>query len=277
MTTYRERLTEHELRAEIVRISRLLWEKGFVAATDGNVSARLGSNRILITPSGFSKGFIKPEQLIITDMDGKLISSYERGRKDLRPSSEMPLHLEAYRQRPDVHAVVHAHPPITVALTIAGIPLARCVLPEVVVSLGNIPTTAYATPGTSEGAGVVRDLIRTHDALVLDHHGAVTVGKTVFGAYMNMEKVEHTAEITVVARQLGQVNLLPPEEVRKLVEKRRQALGLPAIYESEFCALCGACGKGEDSGSEGSFTGGLDTGEISRLVAQAVVREMGTE
>ena len=277
MTTYRERLTEHELRAEIVRISRLLWEKGFVAATDGNVSARLGGNRILITPSGFSKGFIKPEQLIITDMDGKIIPSYERGSGDLRASSEMPLHLEAYRQRPDVQAVVHAHPPITVALTIAGISLARCVLPEVLVSLGSIPTTAYATPGTPEGAGVVRELIRTHDALVLDHHGAVTVGKTVFDAYMKMEKVEHTAEITVAARQLGQVNLLPPEEVRKLVEKRRQALGLPATYESEFCALCGACGKGEDSSSEGSSTGGLDTGEISRLVAQAVAREMGTE
>jgi L-fuculose-phosphate aldolase len=275
LTTYRDRMTEHELRAEIVRVSRLLWEKGLVAATDGNVSARLGSDRIIITPSGFSKGFIKPEHLIVTDMDGKLIPSYERGRRDLRPSSEMPLHLEAYRQRPDVQAVVHAHPPITVAFTIAGISLAQCVLPEVVVSLGSIQTTAYATPGTPEGAGVVRDLIRTHDALVLDHHGAVTVGKTVFDAYMKMEKVEHTAEITMAARQLGQVNLLPIEEVRKLVEKRRQALGLPATYESEFCALCGACGKGEDGSSDESSVADLDTDEIAHLVIQAVAREMG--
>lgn len=277
MTTYAERLTEHELRAEIVRASRLLWEKGYVAATDGNVSARLGNHKIIITPSGLSKGFVKPEQLIVTDMDGKIIPSYERDSRSLRPSSEMPLHLEAYRQRPDVQAVVHAHPPITVAFTIAGVSLALCVLPEVVVSLGFIPTTAYATPGTPEGAGVVRELIRAHDALVLDHHGAVTVGKTVFDAYMKMEKVEHTAEITMAARQLGQVNLLPPEEVRKLVEKRRKALGLPATYECEFCVLCGACGKGEDSGIEGPSAAMLDTDEIARLVAQAVAREVGTE
>ena len=277
MTTYAQRLTEHELRAEIVRISRLLWERGFVAATDGNVSARLGEDKVIITPSGFSKGFIKPEQLIVTDMDGKLIPSYARGNRGLRPSSETPLHLEVYRQRADVQAVVHAHPPITVAFTIAGISLAQCVLPEVVVSLGSIPTTAYAMPGSPEGAEVIRELVRTHDALVLDHHGAVTVGKTVFEAYMKMEKVEHTAEITMAARQLGQVNVLPPEEVRRLVERRRAALGLPATYESEFCVLCGACGKGSGDSAEEESARSAGFDEIAQLVKEAVARELGSK
>jgi len=276
LASYNERLQEHELRGEIVRVSRLLWEKGFVAATDGNVSARVGGNRIIITPSGFSKGFIDPEQLIVTDLDGKVIPSFERARKGLRPSSEIPMHLEIYRQRDDVQAVVHAHPPVTVAFTIAGISLAQCVLPEVIVSLGSIRTTAYATPASPEGSEVVRELIRSHDALILDHHGAVTVGKSVFEAYMKMEKVEHTAMITLAARQLGEVNLLPQDEVRKLIEKRREKLGLPATYESEFCAECGACGKGEDAGEGEPSQTSLDRSEIAEIVARAVARELGT-
>ena len=275
MTSYSDRLQEYELRKEIVRVSRLLWEKGFVAATDGNVSARLGRNRIIITPSGFSKGFIDPDQLIVTDMNGKILPSYERASKGLRPSSEILLHLEAYRQRPDVQAVVHAHPPVTVAFTIAGVSLAQCLLPEVIVSLGSIRTTAYATPASPEGPEVIRDLIRDHDALILDHHGAVTVGKSVFDAYLKMEKVEHTAAITMAARQLGDVNLLPQEEVRKLVAIRRQKLGLPATYESEFCALCGACGKSESNGDDASPGAAPDSGEIAALVAKAVARELG--
>jgi L-fuculose-phosphate aldolase len=276
LTSYNDRLQEHELRKEIIRVSRLLWEKGFVAATDGNVSARLANNRILITPSGFSKGFIEPDQLIITDMEGKILPSYERETRGLRPSSEIPLHLEAYRQRPDVQAVVHAHPPVTVAFTIAGISLAQCVLPEVVVSLGSIRTTAYATPASTEGPEVIRDLIRTHDALILDHHGAVTVGNSVFDAYLKMEKVEHTAIITMTARQLGEVNLLPQEEVRKLVAMRRQKLGLPATYESEFCVLCGACGKSESGADDASFNATPNSGEIADLVAKAIAKELGT-
>lgn len=243
MSTYAERQQEAELRTEVVRIGRLLWERGFVAASDGNVSVRLGRDRLLATPSGFSKGFLSASDIVLCNLEGQSVySSYQRGER-CEPSSEILLHLEVYRQRPDVQAVVHAHPPITLAFTIAGISLAQCVLPEVVVNLGQIPTTAYATPSTAEGPEVIRELIRDHDALVLDRHGSVTVGGSLFEAYMKLEKVEHLAQVTLAARQLGQVGLLPQEEVRKLVEMRRQKLGLPPDYQGPGCVNCGACGR----------------------------------
>ena len=137
MTTYNLQKKEEGLREEIIRVCRLVYQKGYVAATDGNVSARLNDQYILATPSGFSKGFIEPTELIVVDMDGRQVDDYRhRAQRGLRVTSEILLHLEVYRQRPDVEAVVHAHPPITVALSIAGIPIAKCLLPEVVLSLG---------------------------------------------------------------------------------------------------------------------------------------------
>jgi L-fuculose-phosphate aldolase len=271
LTTYAERQQEAELRAEVVRIGRLLWEKGFIAASDGNLSVRLGRDRMLATPSGLSKGFLAESDVVLCNLEGQpLYSSYQRGEK-CNPSSEILLHLEVYRQRPDVQAVVHAHPPLAIAFTIAGISLAECVLPEVVVNLGQIPTTAYATPSTAEGPEVVRELIRSHDALILDRHGTVTVGATLFEAYMKLEKVEHLAQVTLAARQLGRVGLLPQEEVRKLVEMRRQKLGLPPDYTGPGCVNCGACGRETDVDSTGSD---VSDAELVRRVAEAVAREV---
>lgn len=264
MNAYRAQQREQDLREELVHVGRLLWEKGLIAATDGNISARLDDERILTTPSGLSKGFMKPEQMVITDMTGRKLNIHDPGSRGLEPSSELLMHLEVYRQRPDVGAVVHAHPPITTAFTIAGISLAQCVLPEVVMTLGSILTTQYATPSSAQGAEVVRELIRTHDALVLDRHGAITVGKTPTEAYTKMEKVEHTALVTLTARQLGRVGLLPPEEVRKLTAWRRQKLGLPAEYGGEGCVKCGACGRESEQEESTSM---VDE-EITRLVAR---------
>jgi L-fuculose-phosphate aldolase len=259
------------VRAEVVRIGRLLWEKGFIAASDGNLSVRLGSDRLLATPSGLSKGFLAESDVVLCNLEGQaLYSSYQRGAK-CRPSSEILLHLEVYQQRPDVRAVVHAHPPVAIAFTIAGISLAQCVLPEVVVNLGQIPTTAYATPSTAEGPEVIRELIRSHDALILDRHGTVTVGETLFDAYMKLEKVEHLAQVTLAARQLGRVGLLPQEEVRKLVEMRRQMLGLPADYSGPGCVNCGACGRETDTSSPGHD---VSDAEMVRRVAEIVAREV---
>ncbi len=272
MTTYTERQQEAELRAEVVRICRLLWEKGFVAASDGNVSVRLGQDRLLATPSGFSKGFLSASDVVLCNLEGHSVySSYQRVER-CRPSSEILLHLEVYRQRPDVRAVVHAHPPIAIAFTIAGISLAQCVLPEVVVNLGRIPTTAYATPSTAEGPQVIRELIREHDAVILDRHGSVTVGESLFDAYMKLEKVEHLAQVTLAARQLGRVGLLPQEEVRKLVEMRRQKLGLPPDYQGPGCVNCGACGR---ETTDRAFHA-VDTSddELVRRVAEIVAREV---
>jgi L-fuculose-phosphate aldolase len=157
-----------------------------------------------------------------------------------------------------------------IAFTIAGISLTQCVLPEVVINLGSIPTTAYATPSSPEGPLVIRELIRDHDALIIDRHGSVTVGPSLFEAYMKLEKIEHLAHVTLAARQLGRVSELPLEEVRKLVAARRKALGLPPEYEGPGCVNCGACGK---SGKAASADNDSDE-ELVRRVTETVLREV---
>ena len=247
------RLTEHELRQEMVRVGRLLWERGYVAATDGNLSARLGSDRLLATASGLSKGFLTTNDLVMLRLDGSPISSF-RGRAK-RPSSELSMHLEVYQQRPDVHAVVHAHPPMATAFSIAGVSLARCVIPEVIVTLGSIHTTEYATPGTGEVSESIRPSIKDYDAIILTHHGSLTVGRSLWEAYLRLEKVEHTAQITLAAQQLGRVQTLSPEAVEKLAAKRRELLQREG---RDLCEGCSVCLLGDDyvpsAGSLGSET-----------------------
>ena len=268
MASYQDRQREESARQEIVRVCRLLWERGYVAATDGNVSVRLGPDRILTTPTGLSKAFLEPEQLVLTDLNGVPLPERQQTCKGLKPSSEQRIHCECYRRRPDIGAVVHAHPPIAVAFTIAGISLAGCVLPEVVLTLGQIPTTPYATPTSAEGPQVVRDLIGKFDALILDRHGTVTVGKTAFDAYLKLEKVEHAAQVTLAARQLGEVQTLPPEEVRRLTAIRRQTLGLPPEYEGDGCVQCGACGRTKTPSPEGEDA-------LVERITKAILRELG--
>jgi L-fuculose-phosphate aldolase len=232
------RATEHELRQEMVRIGRLMWERGYLAATDGNLSTRLGSDRLLVTPSGSSKGFLSTDDLMVIRLDGEPVSRFTHSSRDAKPSSEILMHLEVYRQRPDVSAVVHAHPPLATAFSIAGVSLARCVLPEVIVTLGGIPTTDYATPGTLEVPETIERLIQDYDAIILAHHGSLTVGQTLWEAYLRLEKVEHTAEITFAAQQLGQVSSLSPEAVSKLTEMRREWLQRQGRDLCEGCAVC---------------------------------------
>ena len=235
---------EPQLRQEIVRIGRLMYEKGFISASDGNISARLSPDRILITPSGLHKGFLDPGDLLIVNEDGQQVSHRTFSSQKLSPTSEMPMHLEVFRQRPDVGAVVHAHPPITVALTIAGIPLADCLLPEVIVFLGLIPTTAYATPSSEENVQAIRPLIVNHDALVLQRHGSLTVGEDPMQAFMRLETVEQNARIAFMLAQLGVHNPLPADEVRKLLQQR-ESMGLSHPDEAaEFCSVCGVCHSG---------------------------------
>ena len=237
---------EHQLRQEIVQVGRLMYDKDLIVSNDGNISARLSPGRLLITPSGLHKGFLEPGHILLIDEDGKRIGPGSTANRKLKPTSELPLHLEAYRQRPDVDAVVHAHPPISIALSVAGIPMADCLLPEVIVSLGLIPTTEYATPASKESILAIRELITNHDALILQRHGSVTVGDSPMQAFMRLETVEQNARITFMLAQLGVVNPLPAEEVAKLL-KQRKALGLAREGEStEFCAVCGVCHLGGD-------------------------------
>jgi len=225
---------EWRLRREIVEVGRKVYQKDLAAASDGNISARVMGDRLLITPSGCCLGELKPDDLVHLDFEGRVLS----GRN--KPSSEFPMHVAAYRERPDVHAVIHAHPPITTAFTVAGLTLAQCVIPEVVLAFGCIPTAEYATPSSDEGPGVIRDLIRKHDALILDRHGSLTVGKTATEAFRKLEKVEHCAKVTLAARQLGEVKNLTPDEIRRLGEVREK-MGLG--NGSTLCNLCGTCGK----------------------------------
>lgn len=218
-----------------------MYAKGFVVATDGNVSVRLNKNRLLTTPSGLCKGELKPDQIIVTDFTGKKISG------KLNPSSEIRMHLCAYSERPDVMAVIHAHPPIATAFSIAGVSLAKCILPEVVFTMGVIPTTRYATPTTEEGPLVILDYIRDYDAFILDRHGTLTVGNSLDSAYYKLEKVEHTAHVTLMARQLGSVNLLKPNQIDRLL-KLRKKFGITGKKPiNHHCGACPSGGKQECS------------------------------
>ena len=239
MTT--DRACESALRRDIVEVCRLLYDKDLIAATDGNVSVRWGERWLLTTPSGLCKGLIEPQDLVVTDLEGEIAPDEVAPRNEYKPSAELRAHLEAYRQRPDIRAVVHAHPPITTALSVAGVSLSPCVLPETLVNIGTIVTTDYATPTSDQVPVVIRELIRDHDALVLDRHGALTVGGSLMEAYARMEKVENTALVIQVARTLGRVKTLPADEVRRLSAKRDEMLGPDRTFAGPDCGLCGAC------------------------------------
>ena len=201
---------EEQLRGELVEAGRRLYARGYVASNDGNISARLDDTRLLTTPKSVSKGFMTPDMMVIVDYDGKKVAG------DRDPSSELPMHLEIYRNRADVNAVVHAHPPIATGFAVAGIPLTRAVLAEVVTTLGSIPIAEYGTPSTAELPEAVRKYIKAHDGLLLANHGAVTCCRSVMTAYYKMETIEHFAKISLVARLLGREHLFSRDEVERL-------------------------------------------------------------
>ena len=260
---------ENELRQRIAEIGKLMHQKNFVAAGDGNISARLDRERLVVTPSGLSKGFLDPEQLIIVDLAGEKLAPTTGKWRDLKPSSEIRIHLECYRQRADVGAVIHAHPPHAIACTLAGISLAKCVLPEVVYDLGSIPTAPYATPTSAEGPLAVRELVKKYDALMLDRHGSVTVGKDLWEAYMRLERVEHSAQVTLAAQQaLGKpVAALPDDAIFKLAEMRRAIF---AQRNRDVCVECNACPVSERHASRAP----KPAARLENLIADEVRRAM---
>jgi L-fuculose-phosphate aldolase len=223
--------SESSLRADIVEVGRRMYARGYTASNDGNISVRLGADRLLMTPKSVCKGFMTPDMMCITDLDGRKL----QGDRD--PSSEMLMHLEVYRQRPDVQAVVHAHPPTATGFAVAGIPLDRAVLAEVLTTLGSVPIAEYATPSTRELPEAVRKYVKAHDGMLLANHGALTVGSDLYGAYFKMETIEHFAKISLVARLLGRENLISREEVMRLQELRG-TYGIKA--PAPICAETGA-------------------------------------
>jgi len=205
---------ESQFRQDLVEFGRLLHVQGFVAATDGNLSVRMDNDRFMVTPTGFSKGMLQPEDMVIVDSQGKKISG------DRNPSSEIAMHLTIYRMRPDVGAVVHAHPCTATGFASAGIALDQPLCSEIVITLGTVPLAPYATTGTMELSESLKPFIPYHDAILMANHGVVTYGSDLSQAYMRMETVEHYAKIVLVARQLGGTRSLDSQELEKLVAVR---------------------------------------------------------
>ncbi len=208
--------TTIEVRREIVAVCRRLYERGLIAGPDGNVSRRLAPDRILVTPAGMSKVDVQEHDLVEVTLDGA-------PRRGNRPaSSEVAMHLRIYRRRPDVEAVVHAHPPVATAFAVAGESFADGILPEMIFQMGSVPLVPYATPGSEELVDRLEPFLQDHDAFLLANHGATTVGASLLEAHQRMESLEHTARIVLAARLLGRVNTLSAEQVRILVEARKQ-------------------------------------------------------
>jgi L-fuculose-phosphate aldolase len=207
---------ESELRLAIVECGRICYERRLMSSNDGNISARVGADHLLITPSGISKGRMQPDDLLLIDLDGNP-SSAAGGR---RVSTETPMHLEVYRQRPEVRAVIHAHPIFATALTVAGLDFPPDVLPEVALTLGDVPVTPYATPSSQDDAEAIRPFIAQHNAILLRQHGSLTAGRDLEEALIHLERIESVAEIFWRAQMLGSVGRIPPHALERLAALR---------------------------------------------------------
>ncbi|MBE6778636.1 MAG: class II aldolase/adducin family protein [Ruminococcaceae bacterium] len=215
--------TIDEIKRQICDVGHRLYAKNFVAANDGNISVKISDNEFLCTPTGVSKGDLTPDMIIRIDGQGNKLEG------ELNPSSEIKMHLRVYRDRPDVNAVVHAHPPVATAFTVAGVPLDQYILPEAVLTIGSVPTCEYGTPSTMEIPDSLAPYIEDHDAFLLKNHGALTVGNTLTRAFFTMEEVEFNAIICKHARELGAVQEIPYEQLLKLMDLRIK-MGLPGRH-----------------------------------------------
>ena len=206
--------SEEAHRRDICVVGRLLHARDFVAATDGNISLRLDSHRVLTSPTGISKGMMSPEDLVITDSSGNKLSGCRN------PSSELAMHLLIYRLRPDVNAVCHAHPITATGYAAAGLALDKALISEAILALGTVPLAQYGTPGTSELTDSIEPLVQSHDAILMANHGVVTCGADLLTAYYRMETVEHFARVSLVTELLHKQALLSREDVDKLLMSR---------------------------------------------------------
>ncbi len=208
---------EDQLRAQVTEIGRAMWERSLVSANDGNVSVRLPDGSVLCTPTGVSKGFMDPATLPVVALDGTQVSG------DLRPSSEVLMHLRVYAEDPSVGAVVHAHPMYATAFAIKGEPLTGQMMPESVVAMPEVPLAPYATPSTSEVPDSIAPFVRTHSGCLLEHHGALTWGPDLMTAYLAMERLEYSAQITAVTRSIDGERQLSAERIAGI----RRQFGIP--------------------------------------------------
>ena len=212
-----------ELKKEICEVGHKLYAQGMVAANDGNISVKISPREYLCTPTGVSKGALTPDMIIKVDENGKKLEG------TLNPSSEIKMHMRVYKERPDVNAVVHAHPPIATAFTVADIELDQYILPEAVLTIGEVPTCDYGTPSTMEIPDSLEPYIQNHDAFLLRNHGALTVGCNLNKAMFVMEEVEFNAKICKYAMELGAVHEIPNNQLKKLMDLRKK-MNLPGRH-----------------------------------------------
>jgi L-fuculose-phosphate aldolase len=229
--------SERQARQQIVRFGKMLHDRGYVAATDGNLSVRLNNGHILATPTAMSKGALRPSDMVIVDLEGHRVA----GRHHV--SSEIAMHLMIYKLRPDIHGVVHAHPPTATGFAAAGLALDQPLVCEVVIGLGSIPLAKYGTPGTPELCETLKPLIAQYDAILMSNHGVVTYADTLERAHMKMETVEHFAQIALVTHLLGRQQPLKDEALEKLLVARSRYEG------SHSAAPLPVGGPGPDNGN----------------------------
>src|SRR5262245_11445517 len=225
----------HKLKQEICEIGRRIYAKGFAAANDGNITVRVGENEILCTPTMHCKGFLKPEDICLSDMTNKQPAGVKK------PSSETLLHLEVYRQRPDVKSVVHCHPPHACAFAVAREPIPQCVLPEVEVFLGDVPITKYETPGGQAFADTILPFVSKTNVIILANHGTVSYGETVERAYWWTEILDAYCRILMLAKSLGKVNYFSEKEERDLLTLKEKwgwsdPRNTPEYKDCDICA-----------------------------------------
>ncbi|MDF2557634.1 MAG: putative 5-methylthioribose kinase [Bacillales bacterium] len=226
-------LSDHEAQTAIVEIGKRMYAKNYVVSNDGNISIKVGENALWITPSGVSKGYMTPEMLIKTDLDGNVLLGSSR------PSSEIKMHLRVYKENPEVLAVTHAHPPIATSFAVAGIPLDSAILPEAIVTLGSVPIAEYATPGTVGVPDSIAPYCKTHNGVLLESHGVITWGKDVFQAYHRLESLEYYATVTMNTHNIiGKAQVLDDQEVARLIGLRENfgitSGGHPRSYSSSI-------------------------------------------
>jgi L-fuculose-phosphate aldolase len=265
-------MDEKTARREIVEVGKLLYERSYVVSSDGNVSVRLDDGRILATPTMTCKGRMTEDGLALTDIEGRALN-------DKRASSELAMHLLIYRERPDVNAVCHAHPPHGSAFAVAGLAIDQPILSEVILTLGCVPLVDYGTPSTAELTDAMQPLVKYHNALLMANHGAVAYGADIWQAFDRLETLEHTAKIAILSRALGGAQNLPSDAIEKLINIREKA---GYLTDSARCQACGylhetkvSCPTGEGyvpaSRSSGNGTGkiSLTREELVELLSQA--------
>lgn len=257
-------VSEYEIKKQICDIGKRIYDRGMVAANDGNISVKLSDNEFLCTPTGVSKGFMTPEYICKVDADGNVIQA----NKGFKPSSEIKMHMRVYKERPDVQAVVHAHPIYATSFAIAGIPLTQPIMPEAVIALGCVPIAEYGTPSTHEIPDAVSKYLQYYDAVLLENHGALAYSDSLLAAYHKMESLEFYAQLLFLSKQLGGPQELSKDQVEKLYEIRRQ-FGMKGKHPADVCPNAQA-GLPSCHGCGGNCSCGSDNDLVSEITKKVI-------